>query len=665
MSLRSGNGVASEPPSQPLAQEGKSFCQRARSWSWIGLGAVLFLWILDFHFDVRARDFLFWLDPSIYYERATAISLGAWRQDFQLPSVFPYFIAPLLTIHGSIPGALWINVACSLLLAISVQLMCRPLQLKAPGCLIVAVVLASPVMIGLSRTLYSEMALTALIAFAYAIWFRTDQFRRGPQVGWFALVLAICLMTKPTAAMFFVGPCCFQVVLLIVRRQFSRFALLVGACLTALVVTAVVQFTLFQSAFVYYKHLSLPTAWAMRLIGPVDPMSWPSITYYFVELVKSDLFLAAPFLILSLRRRTESQRHDNSGSAHDVVLWLWLLVPLIMLIYPPMKEPRHAAPCVVPAVLLIFRGISALGTAYRRRTLTLALLLVCVTQYFLTTLQVMHTPYFTDAPLEHRRILDAMVDQAEHRHRIEPVLKRELSGPGVLHYWMYTTNFAISGFDRSEASAMAWQLMPGIVYDLDLLGVEPADAINIPFERYDDLFSYTHFNIYNAACRWPKRYVTLGRRQVIENAEFIILKRYTEARAAEEFPDHTLLAHISRSGGGVLILSKAQDMLSKYRYSYGRVFLDHMPIRALEAFQDFRVDLDSLCYDRFKTLFLSGQDTIPKKVMAGLPRGYEPGFDKRPMEWMRSAITEPENQLVVQGAYKQWVGNLRSNAKAR
>ncbi len=101
---------------------------------WIGFALLIALFGIDFHADVRERDVFSWMDPYQYYDFGRAVLEGRERFDgFEVPSIFPFLLMPLLAIDASIPTSLWLNFAATLLLLFTVHQLCRELGVRTPS----------------------------------------------------------------------------------------------------------------------------------------------------------------------------------------------------------------------------------------------------------------------------------------------------------------------------------------------------------------------------------------------------------------------------------------------------------------------------------------------------------------------------------------------------
>ena len=58
---------------------------------WAGLFCLLFVFAIDFHFDIRQRDAFSWMDPQQYYGFAVSLVEGTRPyNDFEVASIFPF-----------------------------------------------------------------------------------------------------------------------------------------------------------------------------------------------------------------------------------------------------------------------------------------------------------------------------------------------------------------------------------------------------------------------------------------------------------------------------------------------------------------------------------------------------------------------------------------------
>lgn len=120
---------------------------------------LVIIYAIDFHIDVRGRDALTWMDPQQYFGFSQSLLEGTRPyNDFEVASIFPFFVVPAVAVDNSVAASLWTNMFFALVLLLAIHLLCRELQLQSPSPLIAAVVLCSPLLIGLSRSLYVEFS---------------------------------------------------------------------------------------------------------------------------------------------------------------------------------------------------------------------------------------------------------------------------------------------------------------------------------------------------------------------------------------------------------------------------------------------------------------------------------------------------------------------------
>ena len=90
---------------------------------WAGLFCLLFVFAIDFHFDIRQRDAFSWMDPQQYYGFAVSLVEGTRPyNDFEVASIFPFFVYPAVAIENSVASALWTNFVFALILVLGIHL---------------------------------------------------------------------------------------------------------------------------------------------------------------------------------------------------------------------------------------------------------------------------------------------------------------------------------------------------------------------------------------------------------------------------------------------------------------------------------------------------------------------------------------------------------------
>lgn len=541
---------------------------------WIGFALLAVLFGVDFHSDVRERDVFSWMDPYQYYDLANFVLEGRERfSGFDVPSIFPYFLVPLLAVEASVPTALWINFASTLLLLFGVHRLCRELEMQTPSPLAALLVLSSPLLIGLSRSLYLEYTLSALVAVAFLLWLRFLRQRSWSAGLGFGLVFALGLMTKMTFPLFFALPVAAAVIERLVAGRSRETLPLLGATLIPTGLVIVIQSVLFSRSVDYYASLGNTTLPIMHLIGPPEWLTWPSAGFYFGATARTLLFLLTPLLIgavgLAVAHRHRLAWRDLAGPR--AALWLWLIGPLLLLIVLPVKEPRHVAPCAVPAVLLIVLAIEALPSRTLRASGMAVALLLAGVQYGLVTRGGLETPYFLDRSLHWQEIGDAMIGS------VDPAAYAQTRGDLRAMHWKFDQNVAIAGFPANEALALAWQLFPAVVFDLETLDDPRHSSGRIPYTTFEDLYLFTALNIYNRRCGWHAYYETLSRDTIVGNAEFVIVLDPGAGSLEDRFPGHALLASVERRDGIVRVLRSREPHSVPYRTLYAREFLARNP----------------------------------------------------------------------------------------
>ncbi|MFH1680317.1 MAG: hypothetical protein ABIH26_06685 [Candidatus Eisenbacteria bacterium] len=588
----------------------------------VALALFLAAYAVDFARDVASRDCFSWMDPEQYYSFALSLldGSGGGARGFEVASAFPYLVAPFLLLGGkTIPAALGVNLLAALLLAASVTALARALEIRLPAALPVLLVLGSPLLVGLSRELYVELTLTALVAVGYVLWFRTDRLRKGGPAVLFALLLAAGLLVKMTFLVFFAGPFVIEGAGAIRTRDIRRAARLAAVfLLPPLAVFGGIRI-FFPDSFAYYASLGNTRIPIMRLIGPPDLLSIGSIVYPFAETARTGLgllsvFLAAPAV---LARRLFAGPAGSPGERFRV-LALWLLLPLVLFMFQAVKEPRHAAPVAVPAVLLVLGALQRVRRPRLRGLLLAAAAFVSIGQYLALTRGAVFCPYRLAAALDPTGIEETMV-----RADPEKGPMRMPDGRLDINRWRFTRSLALSGFDRNEALALAWHFSPAVVYDLDLPQWSEEDAR--AFERFEDLFYFAALNSYNARCGWPRFYFTLERSAVARDADFVLVKGDGED-ARGELAAREVVGAVGREGE-IRVLAPLEPSARSFRDLYARDFLR----RSSPA--DPR-ELNTIYFSLFMGDRLAGRETPAAELLDGFPPSFRPGRERRNVFWI-------------------------------
>ena len=331
----------------------------ARLWLIGAFSIFSALWILDFYLDVRTRDAFTWMDPFQYFTYAyDYVYENRGFNTFDLPSIFPLFIALPLTLSATVAGALSVNLVFLILLLIGVYTLCVQYHIRPYSPLVALAVLSSPLLMGLSRSLYIEFSLSAMVAIQYAVWIETRSFTQKSWTIFFAFFLAAGFMMKMTYPIYLAGPLAVEILRAALHKKWKCLTTMVAVFALPIIMVLGIEYAIFPRSFGYYLSLGNTRIPIMRLIGPTGYFSMDAFGYYFTHVWKTMLYLLAPLLLASigLARR----RNAEPGRGSIWLLWVWFVTPLILLAFQEVKEPRHAAPCVVPGVLLLFCSLLGL-----------------------------------------------------------------------------------------------------------------------------------------------------------------------------------------------------------------------------------------------------------------------------------------------------------------
>lgn len=508
------------------------------------LGLLLLLLAVDFHLDVRGRDAFSWMDPYQYYGFARELAAGRARLDgFELPSIFPLFVLPFVAVSPTIPAALWVNFLALGVLVLCLAGLSRELRLTTPLPLLLLLLVSSPLWTGLSRTLYVEPVLTAVVAVAFWAWLRLLQRPAPGRAGAFAACVALGVMTK-TSFPIFLLPAVGAAVLERFASRRDREALLLGLGFAAPLLTVLAAEALWlPSSFGYWTSLGNTAIPVMARIGPTDPLG--SLGFYFAQIGRTLLLALTPWLIVAALAPGWGRRWKRSLSLSGpgATLWLWLLGPLALLTPLPVQEPRHVLPCLVPGVLLIVRGLERVSRPRLRAALTAAAAAAAVVQLAAVTHHWVQTPYFLDRPLR----LDAL---ARVLTRAEPGAGRAPPSRRLL-FWRYRHDGGLLGFGPDEALALSWWAFPGVVYDLETRGAanEPSSGEDrLPFE---DPYLTAAFDTYNRRCGDSRSTAPLTRAEVLRNADFVLWRSDAPADQAPILPGRRRVATLERGADRV------------------------------------------------------------------------------------------------------------------
>jgi hypothetical protein len=519
------------------------------------------MYLLGFVSGIGEQDAFTWMDPYQYYDFARDLAAGERSfNQFELPSIFPWFVAPFLKVNSTIESALCANLLFLAALGAAVYSLCRHFGVRKWHGAAVVALLCSPLILGLSRSLYVELALSALVAWQYVLWFRSDNFRKPWPTAAFMLLFCIGMMTKSTCPLFFTGLFIWESVRHAVGKDCCSAFRLSGMFFVPVAAVVLIQKLLFPASFEYYTtgfYTNLPV---MRLIGPSQESQAASIGYYFVNIWKTQLYLLTPLLAIPLLPGLRKRQ--------DLYLWLWFVAALVVFTLPQVKEPRHVAPAIVPAIMLIVLGISRIRSKGWRNGATVAVVLLSLGQYLLVTHHLKRTPYLLDRSSYVNEMTAAMAAGASG--------EGGQSGPvrgDDLMCWKFTKNFIVTGYDAPMALSLAWNLGPGVTYAVDFMRNPGVKYSRYGYEHFEDLFLLESFNTYNRQCLWNSNYLTLDTKTVIDNADYLIAGELSPDDLESRFPGFNLVRYWKTSRGTVRLLKAPSPSSVSYRTIYARQYL--------------------------------------------------------------------------------------------
>jgi len=537
--------------------------------------------------------------------------------DFEIPSLFPFFLAPLVTLDSEVGTALWANVFAAGLLFVAVYFLVREIPVRTAPLLVWAIVLCSPLLVGLSRSLYLEFTLTAMVSLAFAIYLKiisSEDLRF--KVG-FAAVCYLGILTKMTFPLFFVLPAAVHVTALMLARRWRESLHLMAAFVLPALLAVATVWLFFPRAFAYYLNFGNTAIPIMYLVGPLGRWSVESFTYYLWILSTFMLGLSAPLLLLSffLPRWHWREFQWSQMLTPRATLWLWLIGPLILLVPQLVKEPRHVAPCIVPAILLIVSAIESID----RRTLRLAMLallaVVSVVQYISVTTGQSHTAYFLDRPLA----VDGLQRKLAMPQINQPMY---LTTPPSLiqDHWRFNQDIALVGFEANEALAVSWALWPAVVVDLHTYDL--ADNLQDAFSEldYQDLSIVSIFNTLNRRCGWEHYQFPLTKSEVVNNADLLFVKSGSDQLA--DIVDFKLIEQYSMGGAQVDVWKNLNDSRIPFRMLYGMRYLAAHPEMSEK-------EKNTVAFDLRLTAVLRGQMQAAAEVSRLFPALSHSRFPRR------------------------------------
>ena len=587
---------------------------------------LIIVYAIDFHIDVTGRDAFTWMDPQQHFGFSQSLLEGTRPyNDFEVATVFPFFVLPAVAIDNSVAASLWTNIFFAAILLLAIHLLTRELKLQSPSVLIAAVVLCSPLLLGLSRSLYVEFSLAAVVAIGFVLWMKMLRTGR-PGYWWgFAALFYLGMMTKMTFPLFFLAPAILCGVGLLARGEVKKTATLALVLMLPLLAAIGTFWAFFPRAFEkYYLNWANTAMPIVRLIGPSEPYSFDSLTYYFFEIVRSLLLLLAPLLLLALFLPKWNIRSLRLGdlATSRALLWAWLLSPMFCLIPQVVKEPRHLAPCVVPAVLLIFMAIEALQRASLRRAVVAITLLLAVGQYALITSHALTVPYFLDRPLRIGELQRQLVqsDTNEKAYRFTP---GPFTPPSIRKdHWHFNQSILLAGFGPNEALALIWAAQPAVVIDLDTLSDASKVSEKACYSEFNDLSIMTALNTYNRRCGWQEYHAPFSSEIAVANADLLLLKNEAAANWAERYPGYREQFVFDLGREQVLALRNSRPERRSFRELYARQFLAHSPDLS-------EIDENTVAFDLRLGANLRGDFAAAREVAQQFPALSEPKVPRR------------------------------------
>jgi hypothetical protein len=522
------------------------------------------LYAVIFFRGIIHQDSFTWMDPYQYYGFAFDFANGnrAFNQ-FELPSIFPFFIAPFLKISPTIPSALFVNIVFIAFVATAGYFLCDYFDIKKWLYVVIIPFMCSPLVIGLSHSLYPELSLSALVAWQYVFWFKCDHFKNRNMTIAFVLLFCIGMMTKSTYPAFFIGAGLLESVFFVKDKAILGLFKLASVFIIPIILVILIQKYLFPDSFEYYTSGFYTRLPIMPLIGPSKISTIDSCSYYFANVWKTMLLFVTPFLIFPLLSKVKNR--------NDIYLWVWFIVSLAVLSIPLVKEPRHIAPAILPAIFLIVLSISRIKRTGIKIFVTSSLLLLSLVQYILILGHQLNLPYLLDRPSYYNELVKSMVNCDTNK-----MIFIDPKGNFDFSHWKFTRNFVVTGYDPAMALSLTWNLSPGVVYDIDFMKDPHAKKSNFGYNNFEDLYFIEAFNTYNHQCLYKTNYESLDSATVIENADFLIAGEETSAMKLQSLNNRFHLIQQWKTRKGTVSLLKANiPSLQTYRTLYDRLYLSN------------------------------------------------------------------------------------------
>ncbi len=491
--------------------------KQSQFYFWLLLGLLIGVYSVGFYHDVRMRDSFTWMDPGEYYQFAASI-IGTLHDNgqFNVPTIFPFFVAPFLLIGGSsIASALWVNILFLIVLCLALHRLSHQFEITFYPFLMIVATISSPLIIGLSRELYIELPLTAVSALIFSLWFDSRRKNSPWRTGLFAVAFGFGFMLKITLPFFFAGLLIVQSYLLLKSRKYWELLKEWAAFVVPVLIVTALTYLFFKQTFGYYTRIANTAIPVTKLLGPGAVFSLPSFFYYISVIWKTMLFLLTPLLLIPLSTKaSRAALRDHKA----IMLWAWLAAPLLLLTLVENKEPRHFAPCIVPVLMLLFKALSAFKNTTGKMTLGVVVFGLCTTQYLLVTNHVVVAPYYLNQASQYQAIQAAV-------KKSDPTWKQSTGDDASFREfcWLRTKNIVVMGFDPNMALSLAWNFRPAIVFDFDLFKKNPRRFNNLASHRFEDLFYYSSSSIYNRRCLCDNYFQSLDPETILTNADYVLV----------------------------------------------------------------------------------------------------------------------------------------------
>ena len=524
-----------------------------------------------------------------------------------------------MAIDSGVGTSLWVNVIGGAVLLFSIYLIAGRLCLRTSSLIVSAIVLCSPLLIGLSRSLYLEFWLTAIVSAAFAIYMRLfDRVDRRLWVG-FAALFYVGILTKMTFPLFFLVPAAFHCMSLCATgRRHDALRLISIFVIPAFLAVGTV-WLFFPRAFAYYLNLGNTAIPIMYLVGPVDRWSLDSMGYYFWILSTVMLGAITPLLLLAIFLPRWNPRNIQWSwmLTPRATLWFWLIGPLVLLVPQIVKEPRHVAPCIVPAILLMMLAIDSIP---KRAVRFSALVLICgvsVLQYFMSTTGKFDTPYFLDRALA------------------TDVLQRQLASPDINHptylttpppliqdHWRFNQNILLFGFDSNEALALSWALWPAIVVDMDIYGDPQNVSAELALDDFQDLSIVSIFNTLNRRCGWEAYNFPISQKEAIQNADYVFVKNKDSGESINQYAGYQSVYQHRIGAATIDVFKNTNQDRESFRMLYAKRFLSVNPDLTMK-------EQNTLAFDMRLTAALRGDIATASEVEKMFPVISEMSYPRR------------------------------------